>query len=191
MGYRAAAVAPGLPGPRGNSAYETALELGFIGTESEWIAISENVAGLVHLSLLDFAPNGYLIIDGSEISRTTYARLFSKIGIHFGAGDGVTTFNLPDGRGRFPRFTSLGSPNDPDAALRTDRGDGTVGDAVGTLQSHQIASHRHSHTVSGTLGGGSQAMRATGSTSTTLQTGYTGGNETRPINMYFTGLIKY
>ena len=40
-------------------------------------------------------PEGYLICDGSEISRITYANLFSVIGIDYGYGDGVTTFNLP------------------------------------------------------------------------------------------------
>jgi len=40
-------------------------------------------------------PEGYLICDGREISRDTYANLFSVIGIDFGHGDGVTTFNLP------------------------------------------------------------------------------------------------
>lgn len=40
-------------------------------------------------------PDGYLLCDGSAISRTTYARLFGAIGTTFGAGDGVTTFNLP------------------------------------------------------------------------------------------------
>lgn len=40
-------------------------------------------------------PNGYLVCDGSAISRTTYATLFSLIGTTFGAGNGSTTFNLP------------------------------------------------------------------------------------------------
>ncbi len=45
-------------------------------------------------------PDGYLIEDGSAVSRTTYAELFASIGTTFGAGDGATTFNLPDSRGR-------------------------------------------------------------------------------------------
>lgn len=44
-------------------------------------------------------PQGYLLEDGSAVSRTTYAGLFSVIGTTFGAGDGSTTFNLPDSRG--------------------------------------------------------------------------------------------
>ncbi len=41
-------------------------------------------------------PDGYLLCDGSEVSRTTYAALFSVIGEAFGNGDGSTTFNLPN-----------------------------------------------------------------------------------------------
>ncbi|WP_427870534.1 DUF859 family phage minor structural protein [Leucobacter luti] len=46
------------------------------------------------------APRGWLICDGSEVSRTGYADLFAVIGEAFGAGDGSTTFRLPDHRGR-------------------------------------------------------------------------------------------
>lgn len=45
-------------------------------------------------------PNGYLLCNGGIISRTTYADLFSVIGTTYGAGDGSTTFNLPDFRDR-------------------------------------------------------------------------------------------
>jgi microcystin-dependent protein len=46
------------------------------------------------------APTGWLLCDGSAVSRTTYANLFTAIGVTFGTGDGTTTFNLPDCRGR-------------------------------------------------------------------------------------------
>ena len=48
------------------------------------------------------APNGWLICDGSAVSRTTYANLFSVIGTTYGSGDGSTTFNIPDLQGRVP-----------------------------------------------------------------------------------------
>lgn len=48
------------------------------------------------------APNGWLICDGSAVSRTTYANLFSVIGTTYGTGDGSTTFNIPDLQGRVP-----------------------------------------------------------------------------------------
>lgn len=47
-------------------------------------------------------PTGWLICDGSAISRTTYSQLFTLIGTTFGAGNGSTTFNLPDMRGMVP-----------------------------------------------------------------------------------------
>ena len=47
-------------------------------------------------------PSGWLSADGSAVSRTTYASLFTAIGTNFGAGDGSTTFNLPDMRSRMP-----------------------------------------------------------------------------------------
>jgi microcystin-dependent protein len=46
------------------------------------------------------APAGYLVCDGSAVSRTTYLALFNAIGVAYGAGDGTTTFNLPDERDR-------------------------------------------------------------------------------------------
>lgn len=48
------------------------------------------------------APVGYMICDGSAVSRTTFAHLFAVIGTTYGAGDGSTTFNVPDLRQRFP-----------------------------------------------------------------------------------------
>ena len=46
----------------------------------------------------DVAPYGFLLCDGSAVSRTTYSDLFSVIKTYFGEGDGSTTFNIPDGR---------------------------------------------------------------------------------------------
>ena len=48
------------------------------------------------------APDGWLLCNGAAVSRTTYATLFSVLSTTFGAGDGSTTFNVPDLRGRFP-----------------------------------------------------------------------------------------
>lgn len=48
------------------------------------------------------APTGWLLCDGAAISRTTYADLFDALGTTYGVGNGTTTFNLPDLRGRVP-----------------------------------------------------------------------------------------
>lgn len=68
------------------------LESKFSGTPAGTIT---GWAGLV-------APTNWLICDGSAISRTTYASLFSAIGTSYGVGDGSTTFNLPNLKGRVP-----------------------------------------------------------------------------------------
>jgi microcystin-dependent protein len=47
------------------------------------------------------APTGYLLCNGGGVSRATYATLFALIGTTYGAGDGSTTFNIPDLRGKF------------------------------------------------------------------------------------------
>lgn len=88
-------------------------------------------------------PIGYLVCDGSAVSRTTYSNLFLVLGTMYGNGDGSTTFNLPDYRGKFLRGTDNGSGTDPDALTRLDRGDGTVGDAVGTQQGDSMVNHNH------------------------------------------------
>lgn len=83
-------------------------------------------------------PNGWRECDGSAISRTGNPRLFAVIGTRYGEGDGRTTFNVPDGRGEFVRGWNHGRGADPDASDRTDRGDGTTGDRVGTRQADQL-----------------------------------------------------
>ena len=56
--------------------------------------------GDLKMSAAIAAPAGWLVCDGRAVSRGTYAALYAAIGTSFGAGDGSTTFNLPDGRGR-------------------------------------------------------------------------------------------
>lgn len=61
-------------------------------------------SGMVMIFAGDFAPTGWLKANGAVLSRTVYTNLFAAIGTRFGAGDGHSTFNLPDLRGEFPRF---------------------------------------------------------------------------------------
>lgn len=58
--------------------------------------------GLVGLWTDETIPAGWLLCNGAAVSRTNYARLFAKIGTRYGAGDGSTTFNVPDMRDRYP-----------------------------------------------------------------------------------------
>lgn len=77
-------------------------------------------------------PNGYLLCDGSAVSRTDYAALFAVIGTAFGAGDGSTTFALPDLRAAFIR--GAGSNNGYSATF------GAKQDATYLTWTHQNAS---------------------------------------------------
>ena len=83
-------------------------------------------------------PAGYLECDGSAISRTTYAGLFAVAGTTFGAGDGSTTFNLPDYRGRY-----LIDGGAPGGGLSTRTVGTTGGSETATVSSAQMASHNH------------------------------------------------
>jgi microcystin-dependent protein len=90
---------------------------------------------------------GYLLCDGAAVSRSAYAALFAAIGTAYGVGDGSTTFNLPDLRGRFP----LGAGSGPSLTARS-RGqkDGVESVALTINQSPP-----HSHQVRGSSGQGS------------------------------------
>jgi microcystin-dependent protein len=93
-------------------------------------------------------PTGYLLCNGAAVSRTTYAALFTAIGTTFGAGDGSTTFNLPDVRGRF----ILGV-----AASGTGSSLGAVGGSIDHTHSNPSTasggSHTHDQGSSATDGG--------------------------------------
>ena len=79
---------------------------------------SEVPAGTMQMFAGNTIPAGWLLCDGSAVSRTNYAKLFSAIGTTWGAGDGSTTFNLPNSIGRFAEgaatsgsYKSAGLPN--------------------------------------------------------------------------------
>jgi microcystin-dependent protein len=140
-------------------------------------------------------PDGFLECDGAAINRALYAKLFEKIGVIYGAGNGSTTFDLPDYRGKFLRGLAGGSGSDPDRNSRSNRGDGTAGDNVGTKQSDQIQSHGHNVNAYPNDGSsGASRQRTTASTYTSGSSLYaqnTGGNETRPANINVIYGIKF
>ena len=96
------------------------------------------------------APTGFLFCDGSAVSRTTYATLFAVIGTTYGAGDGSSTFALPDLRGRV--VAGKDNMGGSSANNLTDQSGGLNGDTLGdtggsethTLTTAQLASHTHS-----------------------------------------------
>jgi|GEM_PF-1135422 len=165
---------------------------------SAWMPATNAVspAGMIAPFPTSTCPTGWLEADGAAISRTTYAALFTALGTSYGAGNGSTTFNLPDYRGYFMRGWSHGSGNDPDAASRTNRGDGTTADNVGSKQNDAFQDHTHA-TYATDDGGRYDATTAQGG-QTYLQNGYntlgaaTGraATETRPKNIYVTYCVS-
>lgn len=93
------------------------------------------------------APSGWLLCDGSAVSRTTYSALFAIISTTYGSGDGSTTFNLPDLQGAFPVGYDSGDTSF-DALGET----GGSKDAIVVTHSHTI-NHGHSDTFATASGG--------------------------------------
>lgn len=113
----------------------------------------ENLYPIPSGAILDYAgstaPNGFLLCYGQAISRTTYGSLFSALSTTYGSGDGSTTFNLPDCRGR----TIAGKDNmgGTSANRLTSGGSGITGTTLGSsggsethnLSTAQMPSHYH------------------------------------------------
>jgi microcystin-dependent protein len=99
------------------------------------------------------APNGYLLCDGTAVSRTTYANLFTVIGTTYGAGDGSTTFNVPNLKGRVVLCVGdSGTAGHTNHALAS-----SGGEEAHTLTTNEIPSHthngpNHSHSYGDTTG---------------------------------------
>ena len=148
-------------------------------------------AGAVMHFARNTAPTGWLKADGSAVSRSTYAALFSAIGTTFGTGDGSTTFNLPDLRGEFMRGWDDGRGVDS-------------GRSFGSAQSDEFKSHSHGvsptyypnagiQRVFAEVGGGN--LRNFSSPASDIFSNVSiqnsGGTETRPRNIALLACIKY
>lgn len=156
-------------------------------------------------------PSGYLLCNGQTVLRS------SPLGVllagAYGPGDGSTTYNIPDYQGEGLRMTDGGTGRDPDAAGRTNRGDGTTGNNVGTRQGSQFVSHTHFVLADVDVAAGAppdptnstQVAKAntnhgtgifdykTAGTATAATVGpasLSGGNETRMRNVYINWIIK-
>lgn len=116
-------------------------------------------AGSVLMWTTASAPAGYLLCDGSAVSRTTYATLFGVIGVVFGNGNGSTTFNVPDFRSRVPIGAGTGSG----LTARTLAATGGAQDAVVPSHTHTgssagaSANHQHDVSHGHTAGSGTES----------------------------------
>ncbi|MFC2176501.1 phage tail protein [Bacteroidota bacterium] len=190
------------------------------GGNATWGAAAGTPPGAVMQYTGTAAPAGWAICDGAEVSRTTNSDLFAVIGTAYGVGNGSTTFNLPDMRGRFARGVDAGTGNDPDAGTRTATNGGNSGNAVGSSQTDATArpnnsfgtntsgGHNHNYsrvtrqtgfaTLDGqnfNAGGNAHYLnlipRVTTSSGNHSHTISTGGDsETRPTNVAFNYIIK-
>lgn len=186
---------------------------------SPYSEVAHNAIAIPSGCIIPFAgpveniPAGWLLCDGSAVSRSAYANLYNAIGVAWGTGDGATTFNLPDLRGMFLRgMAGSDTVADPDANTRlANANGGNSGNNVGSYQGDAIRN------ITGTFGTAQRwnwAQATTGAfeksqdpSSQTYEHNklYSGnnintfdasrvvpvGSDNRPKNVYVTYIIKY
>lgn len=138
-------------------------------------------SGAVIYHAANSPPTGFLKANGAAISRSTYAALFAVIGTTYGAGDGSSTFLVPDLRGEFPRGW------DDSRGIDSGR-------SFGSAQADELKAHTHTANIYLYDSGGThskfRSSRAISYQGTT-PTNSTGGSETRPRNLALLACIKY
>ena len=105
--------------------------------------------GSVHLMASTTPPSGYLKCNGAAVSRTTYADLFAEIGTAFGAGDGSSTFNVPDLRGEFVRGWDDSRGVDSGRSFASSQGDNNKQHNHGASATTTISPSTHNHVFPG------------------------------------------
>lgn len=153
----------------------------WIDPAGAFLATQDVLCGMIFFHSSSAPPPGSLKANGAWVSRTTYAKLFDRIGTFYGPGDGVTSFTLPDVRGEFGRFWDDARGVDP-------------GRTFGSFQAGALEAHSHAMSA-----GNDWTYNNVATTNTkpfkdglsSYPTGVTGGSETRPRNLAFLGCIKY
>ena len=157
-------------------------------TGSGWGSLGGGLpSGAVQAFAMTAVPTGWLECNGSAVSRTIYSALFAAIGTTFGAGDGTTTFNLPDLRGEFVRGWDNGRGVDS-------------GRTFGSAQADELKSHTHAadgwsaattnSVYDGSIDGSYNAGGVDRNYVQSPVTAATGGVETRPRNIALMYCIK-
>lgn len=181
--------------PQGDNSTHLATTA-YVDTGVQSAIVAAAPSGSVMMWAGNTAPAGYLLCNGTAVSRTTYAALFSVIGGIYGGGNGSTTFNLPDLRGVFVRGLDNGRGLDS-------------GRALGSYQDSDNKSHNHGVNDPGHVHGGVQNGTASTGRSTSVDqppavysfgntwgatTGIwlsaSGGAESRPRNVAMNYIIK-
>lgn len=198
---------PGVP-----TTTNMAATKGYVDTQIAAIPAAQDLtpAGTVIWTARSSAPTGYLKANGAAVSRTTYATLFSAIGTTYGAGNGSTTFNLPDLRGEFIRGWDDGRGIDSGRVFGTNQSSANLSHNHSATSSVIDPGHTHSfaRTRYGTAAGGAGLAGAEfGTVATTgfeetgvnsavtgisvsTTTANSGGTESRPRNIALLACIK-
>ena len=112
-----------------------------------------SITGVVQLYAGSTAPSGWLICNGQAVSRTTYAALFAVIGTTYGAGDGSTTFNVPNLVNKTVRGSnSLGKTGGADTVTLSTANLPAHTHGAGSLSAKSAGGHTHNVMRSGSSG---------------------------------------
>ena len=152
--------------------------------------------GTIVMTGSNTAPSGWLICNGSAVDRTQYAELFAAISTTFGAGNGTTTFNLPDMRGRVAAGVGTGTGGGASGtgaptggtALAAVSLSGWFGTNDVTLTSAQIPAHTHPITDPGHTHGQNGGTGGPEATRLTSDTHDTPTNSADPTDSATTGI---
>lgn len=152
-----------------------------------------NPIGTIHIWSTDLAPFSYLLCDGTAISRTTYAALFGIISTVYGVGDGSTTFNVPDLRGRIPlgQDDMGGSSANRVTAAAADSLAGSGGAETHTLITAEMPAHTHTINQGGAGNGISVSSANSGGAGATSSTGGDGAHNNLQPYITLNYIIKY
>lgn len=166
------------------------------GTSGIYNESDEFMAGQIAYCAAGVIPTGWLECNGAAVSRAAYGTLFAAIGTNYGAGDGATTFNLPDLRGEFLRGADRGRGVDAGRAIGSAQGDAirNITGSTGFINMYPVQN------PNGAFGGGTTGTQQvatnasiSGSTNLTFDASkqVPTAAENRPRNVAVLTIIKY